>query len=115
MPSATYLLFREAILHEKQVTCTYGNRYRELCPVIIGRGKESKSGESVEKVLAYQFAGETSSHLPPGGEWRCLTLSKVRDPQLRDGPWHEGSRHDTAQTCVEDVDLDINIHVRRRR
>jgi hypothetical protein len=114
MPSTTYVLFREAILHENQVTCVYSDHYRELCPVVMGHDRD-KDGKTVEKVLAYQFAGETSSHLPPGGEWRCLILSKVRDARLRDGPWYEGSRHETVQTCVEDVDLDVNIHVRRRR
>jgi hypothetical protein len=39
----------------------------------------------------------------------------VTDVRLREGPWHEGRRHRKEQTCVEEVDLDINIHVRRRR
>lgn len=109
MPSPTYRLFREAVLNEKQVTCIYRGRYRELCPVIIGHA----DGE--EKVLAYQFAGDSTSRLPPGGEWRCLFLAKVSDARLRDGPWHEGAHHQTEQTCVRDVDLDVNVHVRRRR
>jgi hypothetical protein len=109
MPSETYRLFREAILSEKQVTCIYGGHYRELCPVIIGHTQ----GE--EKVLAFQFGGTSSTTLPPGGEWRCLYLAPVEDAALRDGPWREGVRHRKPQACVEDVDLDINIHVRKRR
>lgn len=105
----TYDLFRQAILEEKQVTCIYNGYYRELCPVIIGHS------DGREKVLAYQFAGESGSSLPPGGEWRCLYLSDVRDARLRDGPWREGLEHKSVQQCVEVVDLDINIHVRRRR
>jgi hypothetical protein len=104
-----YALFREAILREKQVVCRYGGFHRELCPVIIGHS------DGAEKVLAYQFAGGSSTGLPPGGEWRCLVLSGVRDPVLRDGPWHEGTSHAGEQTCVKDVDLDINIHVRKLR
>jgi hypothetical protein len=109
MPSEMYLLLREAILGEKQVTCIYQGHYRELCPVIIGHTR----GE--EKVLAFQFGGTSSTELPPRGEWRCLYLARVKDAALRAGPWREGSRHKTTQTCVEDVDLDINIHVRKRR
>jgi hypothetical protein len=109
MPSETYLLFREAILGEKQVICFYGGHYRELCPVIIGHTR----GE--EKVLAFQFGGTSRTKLPPGGEWRCLYLARVKDAALRDGPWREGGTHSKAQTCVGDVDLDINIHVRKRR
>jgi hypothetical protein len=109
MPTPAYSLFRAAILREKQVTCRYGGFHRELCPVIIGHS------DGVEKVLAYQFAGGSSTRLPPGGEWRCLVLSEVRDPVLRDGPWHEGTSHADEQRCVRDVDLDINIHVRKPR
>jgi hypothetical protein len=107
MPSQTYALFRNAILSEKQVVCSYGGRTRELCPHIIG---SNRRGEEV--VLAWQFAGESSGRLP---QWRCLKLANVRDARARDGPWHEGGFHRTAQTCVSNIDLDINIDVRKRR
>ena len=71
MPSATYTLFRNAILGEQQVVCLYGDRLRELCPHIIGTNKR---GEEV--VLAWQFAGESSGPLP---QWRCLKLGNVSD------------------------------------
>lgn len=109
MPSEIYQLFREAILHEKQVTCRYLGFYRELCPLIIGH----KQG--AERVLAFQFGGESKSRLPRGGNWKCFDLSKVEDARLRDGPWHEGGSHKTEQQCVDEVDLDINIHVRKLR
>jgi hypothetical protein len=107
MPSPTYTLFREALLAERQVTCIYQGRYRELCPHIIGAGKY---GEEV--VLAWQFAGESSGPLP---QWRCLKLVNVRDAAARDGEWFAGGSHQAEQTCVTDIDLDINIHVRRLR
>jgi hypothetical protein len=107
MPSATYALFREAILAERQITCQYDGRNRELCPHIIGR---NRNGEEV--VLAWQFAGQSSGPLP---QWRCLRLANVSDARSREGRWHEGGSHRTEQTCVSDIDLDINIHVRKRR
>lgn len=106
MPSATYRLFREAILQEKQVICLYNDRRRELCPHVLGYKDKQ------EKVLAFQFAGQSNSKLPPGGEWRCLVLADVRDARLQDGPWHEGDGHRSTQSCVDIVDLDVNIHVR---
>ena len=109
MPSATYRLFREAMLRQKQVVCQYQDYFRELCPIVLGY----KDRE--EKVLAYQFGGQSSSLLPPGGAWKCLYLSEVRDAELRDGPWREGSEHRKEQTCIDIVDLDVNIHVRKRR
>jgi hypothetical protein len=107
MPSLIYSLFREAILAEQQVVCRYDGRLRELCPHIIGTNRR---GEEV--VLAWQFGGESSGKLP---QWRCLRLANVRDARARDGRWHEGGSHRTEQTCVSDIDLDINVHVRRRR
>ena len=107
MPSATYTLFRNAILAERQVTCTYGGSHRELCPHIIGTNKD---GEEV--VLAWQFGGESSGPLP---QWRCLKLANVRNARTREGRWHEGGSHRSVQTCVSDIDLDINVHGRKLR
>jgi hypothetical protein len=107
MPGPTYTLFRNAILAEQQVVCTYEDRHRELCPHILGANKR---GEEV--VLAWQFAGESSGKLP---QWRCLRLAEVRNASPRDGRWHEGGSHRTSQTCVSSIDLDINIHVRKLR
>lgn len=103
MPTTTYQLFRRAILARKQVTCWYGGCYRELCPHVLGH----KGGQ--EKVLAYQFAGETTSTLPPGGEWRCFVVAKVRRARLRDGAWHSGASHSRLQGCVDTVDVDVNL------
>jgi hypothetical protein len=107
MPSAAYTLFRNAILGQQQVICRYDGRTRELCPHIIGT---NKSGEEV--VLAWQFAGDSSGPLP---QWRCLRLANVQDACMRAGRWHEGGSHRATQTCVSHIDLDINVHVRKRR
>jgi hypothetical protein len=107
MPNPTYTLFRKAILGEQQVVCTYDGRHRELCPHIIGTNKR---GEEV--VLAWQFAGESSGKLP---QWRCLKLANVSGARARNGRWHEGGSHKTTQKCVTEIDLDINVHVRKLR
>lgn len=107
MPSTTYALFRNAILSERQVVCVYDGRFRELCPHIIGTNKR---GEEV--VLAWQFGGDSSGPLP---QWRCLKLVNVGEARSREGRWHEGASHRTTQTCVSGIDLDINVHVRKRR
>ena len=106
MTSATYRLFRRAILEEKQITCVYNGHPRELCPHIIGHTYDE------EKVLAFQFGGTSSTKLPPKGQWRCLKLENVEQARLRDGPWHVGIGHSQQQSCVEDIDLDVNVHVR---
>ena len=86
----------------KQIVCVYDGFPRELCPIILGHARGQ------EKALTYQFGGRSRSGLPPGGEWRCLWLSKVSTVELRDGPWYAGSSHNQPQGCVEIVDLDVN-------
>jgi hypothetical protein len=102
MPSETYRLFEQAMLERKQILCMYDSHRREICPIILGH---TQGGE---RALTYQFAGGSSSKLPPEGAWRCLTLSDVSEVQLRDGPWYSGSSHKQASGCVEIVDLDVN-------
>jgi hypothetical protein len=58
--------------------------------------------------LAYQFGGGSSKGLAPGGQWKCLALSKVHNARLRDGPWYSGASHTQANSCVTVVDLDVN-------
>jgi hypothetical protein len=100
--SPTYQLFARAIVERRQIVCVYEGHPRELCPIILGHS------QGREKALTYQFGGSSKSGLPPGGEWRCLWLSKINDAGLRDGPWHSGSSHTQPQGCVEIVDLDAN-------
>jgi hypothetical protein len=102
MPSPAYQLFEQAMTSRKQIFCRYHGCARELCPIILGHS------QGREKALTYQFGGQSSKGLPPGGQWRCLWLSEVSDIRLRDGVWHAGNRHAQPQDCVEAVDLDVN-------
>jgi hypothetical protein len=102
MASPVYMLFEQAMRTRKQIVCIYDGQDREVCPVILGHS------DGREKALTYQFGGKSKSGLPPGGEWRCLFLSKVSKARLRDGPWLVGSRHIQPQGCVQVVDIDVN-------
>jgi hypothetical protein len=111
MPSATYAIFRDAILAEKQVVCSYEQRHREVCPLILGTNKDGE-----EAVLVWQFAGAVGKgKLPEGGAWKCFRLAKVRNASNHVGSWYEGRSHKSEQKCVTNVHLDINIHVRKNR
>jgi len=103
--SDTFKAFHRAILDRKQITCTYNGAYREVCPHILGHR------DGVEKALVFQFAGESTTVLPAGGEWRCLQLSGVKDVKIRDGRWFSDSRHRTTQKCVDIVYVDVNTAV----
>ena len=103
--SQAFRAFHRAILERKQVTCRYQDAEREVCPHILGHSS------GAEKALVFQFGGESSKGLPPGGQWRCLFLADVSEVALRDGAWHSGKGHRTTQSCVEDVYIDVNTAV----
>ena len=103
MPSATYALFRRAVLERKLIVCRYQGKRREIAPHILGFKNRA------EKALVFQFGGETNSSLPPGGEWRCFALKDVVDAALLDGEWHTGGSHRAPQACIDIVDVDVNV------
>ena len=82
-----------------------GSRYdfiiRVVCPHTLG----TKRG--LEKVLTFQFGGGSSSGLPPSGEWRCMFISDVSNIQPISSDWHTGVGHSRPQTCVDEVDIEI--------
>jgi uncharacterized protein len=100
--SATFMLLRDAILQRKQVTLTYDGTRRHVCPHVLGHTN------GIERALVYQFGGASRTTLPPGGEWRCLRISEVRDLEFLEGPWHTKGYHRTTQRCVDKVFIDVN-------
>ena len=78
--SPTYDLFARAIIERRQIVCVYEGHPRELCPIILGHSR----GE--EKALTFQFGGSSNSGLPPGGQWRCLWLTKFARSRCATGP-----------------------------
>jgi hypothetical protein len=98
----SYQVLRQAIIDRKQVTCIYQGLPREVCPHVIGK----KRGKN--HVLVFQFGGQSSRGLPPGGEWRCMDPDTVTNAALRDGPWHTGDSHLKPQTCVDQIDVEIS-------
>ena len=102
MPSATYQLLARAIRERKQMLCSYDGYRREICPTILGHS------DGREKALVFQFAGETSKGPLKDPDWKCFEVAAVTNAKLRDGPWFTGRRHQQSQSCVKNVDLDVN-------
>lgn len=99
--SATYRLFQEAMTRRKPVVCIYQGLPRAVCPIILGHT------DGAEKALVYQFEGDSGSGRTKG--WKCLALAEVARAQLVDALWQDGGGpHGAAQSCVKDVDLDVN-------
>jgi len=99
----SYAVLRDAIVNKKQVSCFYRNLPREICPHVIGLGKNGR-----EMVLSFQFAGQSSKELPPSGEWRCMQVDEISNAISRAGPWHTGDNHSRPQSCVKDIDVEVD-------
>ncbi len=102
MPSANYDLFLRAMREKRPIHCRFDGFSREICPIVLGHT------DGRETALAFQFAGETSKGPLQKPQWRCFELARVTDARLHDGSWRAGDSHRSAQSCVREVDYDVN-------
>ena len=105
MNSTNYTIIRNAILNRQQVVATYKNHVREMCPHVIG----TKNGK--EQALFYQFGGTSSqgaitSDTPKN--WRCIPIEGLSNITVRTGSWHTGDNHTQQQTCVDNIDIEVD-------
>jgi hypothetical protein len=91
------------MLSKQTLICTYNGYHREMCAHTLGIGIGG-----VEKVLSYQFAGDSSR--PPKSDddrWRCMDVANIQNLRVIDGPWHTSDNHSREQTCVKVIDLEV--------
>jgi hypothetical protein len=101
--NGVYNAVRGAIQNKQIVVADYRGYRREMCPHVIGL----KNGR--QQCLFFQFAGGSSSGLPPGGEWRCIPIEGLGNVMVKDGQWHTGAAHTRPQTCVDVVDVEAQF------
>jgi hypothetical protein len=76
---------REAIEKRRCVTMVAEGRRRDVAPLAIGFKGAQK------RVLTFQFKGDSSSGLAPGGAWRCFSLANIDWAKINDEPWQSGN------------------------
>lgn len=107
MSSNTYDLIRNAIAKKQIVVATYQDLIREMCPHVIGK----KNGK--EQALFYQFGGQSRSDpgITPGSpnNWRCLPIDGLSNVTVKDGQWVTAENHSRPQTCVDEIDLEVDL------
>lgn len=99
-----YEMVRQAIVDKAQVIATYQGHVRHMCPHVIGRAAKGN-----RQALFFQFAGGSTTGLPPGGQWRCIPIDGLKNVSVREGPWHTASDHTRPQTCVEAIDVEVRF------
>jgi hypothetical protein len=97
---------RAAIIHRRPITALYRGRRRLLCPHLLGWNRHRRL-----QVLCYQYGGDSESGLKPArasDNWRCLAVENLSHVELLDSPWQTAENHSRPQTCIEEVELDVD-------
>jgi hypothetical protein len=97
---------RAAIIHRRPIAALHLGRRRLLCPHLLGWNRHRRL-----QVLSYQYGGDNQSGLKPAGSsdnWRCLAVENLSQVELLDGPWQTAENHSRPQTCIEEVELDVD-------
>lgn len=103
--SENFLLLQQSLLELKPCTAVYDGLPRLLCPHVLGhKGIE-------EQVLCWQYGGQSSTPLPPQGQWKCLTVAKISQLTLNGDAWCYGEKGKTGVPtfCVGTVTNKIDL------
>ena len=99
---------RAAIIHRRPIAALYRGRRRLLCPHLLGWNRHQRL-----QVLCYQYGGDSESGLKPADasdNWRCLAVENLSQVERLDGPWQTAENHSRPQTCIEEVELDVETY-----
>ena len=102
----THDKIRVAIAHRRPIAALYRGRKRLLCPHLLGWDRQRRL-----QVLCYQYGGDSDTGLQPAApseNWRCLAVENLSQVELLDAPWQTAENHSRPQTCIEDVELDVD-------
>jgi hypothetical protein len=100
-----YRLVRAAVVQKRPIEALYRGHLRLLCPHRLGKNQRGEP-----RVLCYQYGGDSESGLEPDGSpanWRCMAVDKLSHVELLEGTWHAAPNHSRPQTCVVELDVDV--------
>jgi hypothetical protein len=95
-----------ATIRDKQcLTGLYDGAVRHFAPHALGT-----TPDGAPAVFVFQYAGETTTGLPIGGEWRCFQLDRLSHLQLNGHRWRSRSNYSLKrQTCLATVTIGLSI------
>ena len=90
---------KQAILDRRCLTARHKGTERRFAPHALGL-----TSRGVPAVLAFQYAGTTTTSLPRGGDWRCFHLDELSEVHANDDRWRSWSNYDlTRQACLAEI------------
>ena len=96
-------LVRNAIVKKKCLTGLYEGAVRRFAPHALG-----VTSDGTPSVFVFQYAGASSTRLPPGGEWRCFHIDALSHIVENDDRWRTRSNYSLSrQSCLARIDLAV--------
>ena len=108
----TLSIIRRAIDQKTPITARYKDDLepRVLCPHLVGT--KGMGAEKTWRVLCYQPSGASEDRPAwddPRRRWKCFYLDQLHSLSKRpDLPWSTAVSNPKRQTCVDDVDTEVN-------
>jgi hypothetical protein len=104
-------LIHAAIARRRPIAAVYDGYRRLLCPHILGWNRQGRL-----RVLCYQYGGQSGSGLDAAiasGNWRCIALDRLSEVALLEDSWHTAANYSHRQTCVDQVEIDVEDQWKR--
>ena len=94
---------RDAIQKQRCLSGLYEGLLRHFAPHALGA-----SIDGIRRVLVFQYAGESSGGLPPGGDWRCFRVDGLSAARANGERWRTRSNYSLRrQHCLARIDLAV--------
>jgi hypothetical protein len=95
-----------AAIREKQcLTGLYDGAVRHFAPHALGT-----TADGTAAVFVFQYAGETTTAIPIGGEWRCFVLDRLSHLRRNEHRWRSRSNYSLKrQTCLAMIKVGLPI------
>jgi hypothetical protein len=94
-----------AIQERKCLTGLYEGVVRHFAPHALGA-----RSDGTPAVFAFQYAGETTTSIPIGGEWRCFRLDRLSHLRRNEHHWRSRSNYSLKrQTCLAMIRVGLPI------
>jgi len=89
-----------AAIRDKQcLTGLYDGTIRHFAPHALGA-----ASDGTPAAFVFQYAGETTTGLPSGGEWRCFRLDRLSHTRRNEHRWRSRSNYSLKrQSCLATI------------
>jgi argininosuccinate synthase len=98
-PTENYKTIWQAIRQRKQITFVSDHKYREALPIALGYSADGR-----ERLVVYQFGGETSPRSTLPG-WRSFLVEAIDELKIGSGPWFDVRVQERPHIPLVDVDV----------